>query len=62
MAASSRNQNPPASNINPAIGHLFQHLGGHKQQSMLNSRSDEGDDVLTQAPAPPTLLCVVGVS
>lgn len=61
VAASSRDQNPPASTINPAIGLLYQHLGGHKQQSTLDSQSDEGDDAFTsaQAPDPPTLLCVI---
>ena len=58
-----RDQNPPASAINPAINHLFQHLGGHRQQSTLDSQS-AGDAVLSpaQAPAPPTFLCVVRAS
>ena len=61
MAARStllRDQNPPASTINPAIGHLFQHLSGYKQQSTLDSQSNEEDDCVH----PPPLLCVVRLS
>ena len=53
-------QNPPASTLNPALGNLFQHLSGYRQQSTLDSQADEGD-TSTQASAPPTLLCVVRV-
>ena len=51
-----RDQNPLFA-INPAIGHLSQHLGGRKQQSTLDSQPDEGDDA--QAHASPALRCVV---
>jgi hypothetical protein len=49
-------QNPPTSTLNPALGHLFQHLGNNKLQG-----TQDNEDASAQSSAPPNLLCVVRV-